>query len=75
MNLERFLELSEQLNSLGWSVVGQLKDVVIGGEDLEDQNTHALEYILDFLRECGDDMDVAELHDAIEEYLDNLNEE
>ena len=71
MNLGELLEIIKLWDNLGGSVQGQLNDIVLNGEDLEDQNENALQYILnDFLEELPEDIaDVNFMKENISDYL------
>lgn len=67
-SVERGGDLVEILNSRqGWSVSGQLKDI-LGGQALEEQNSNALSIIAEFLDEREEE-GAEELASFIREYL------
>lgn len=73
MDFMRFMRLVRKYRDMGWSVQGQLDDV-INGEPLEDMNPNALEMIREFVEAfekvdgCADEDSFNVIH-SIKEHL------
>ena len=62
----------------GWAIAEQFEDVFINGDDLENQNSNALEYIYDFISELDWDifsdqsqMEINDIYEQLDEFLHN----
>lgn len=77
MTLSDLVEVCEAYLGLGGAVSDQLRDVVVGGESLDNQNGHALRLIGAFLkqqiaaRDSEASEDALELAEEIRVYLEN----
>lgn len=74
MSLKELIDIISLWDNLGGSVQEQLIDVFIGGESIEDQNSNALQYMLnDFLEQLPDTISDKDL--LIEKIRDYLNKD